>query len=44
MLLSHRDFHLLEKLPNWTEKHWSIRAMDQRAVLLQRSDLPATAR
>lgn len=43
MLLDRRDFQLLEKLPNWTEKRWSIRAMDQRAVLLQRSDLPSTA-
>lgn len=39
MLLNQRDFHLLEKLPNWTEKHWSIRGMDQRAVLLERADL-----
>lgn len=39
MLLNQRDFHLLEKLPNWTEKHWSIRAMDQKAVLLERADL-----
>lgn len=43
MLLDRRDFQLFEKLPNWTEKHWSIRAIDQKAVLLQRSDLPWTA-
>jgi hypothetical protein len=41
MLLSRRDFQSLEKLPSWTSGRWTIRAMDQRAVLLQRSDLPA---
>ncbi|EJL82657.1 hypothetical protein PMI15_02887 [Polaromonas sp. CF318] len=41
MLLSHRDFRMVEKLPSWTSGRWTIRAMDQRAVLLQRSDLPA---
>lgn len=41
MLLSHRDFRSVEKLPSWTSGRWFIRAMDQRAVLLQRSDLPA---
>jgi hypothetical protein len=40
MLLSRRDFGLLRKLPSWMEKRWVIRAIDQRAVLLQRSDLP----
>jgi len=40
MLLSRRDFQPLEKLPSWTSGRWTIRAMDQRAVLLQRSDLP----
>lgn len=40
MLLSHRDFRSVEKLPSWTSGRWVIRAMDQRAVLLQRSDLP----
>lgn len=41
MLLNHQDFRSLEKLPSWTSGRWTIRAMDQRAVLLQRSDLPA---
>ncbi|MFS2033218.1 hypothetical protein ACEN8I_04250 [Polaromonas sp. CT11-55] len=40
MLLSHRDFRSVEKLASWTSGRWTIRAMDQRAVLLQRSDLP----
>jgi hypothetical protein len=39
MLLTQRDFHLLEKLPNWTEKRWSVRAMDRNTVLLERADL-----
>ena len=41
MLLSRRDFQSLERLPSWADGRWTIRAMDQRAVLLQRSDLPA---
>ncbi|SDN82638.1 hypothetical protein [Polaromonas sp. JS666] len=40
MLLNHENFRSLEKLPSWTSGRWTIRAMDQRAVLLQRSDLP----
>jgi len=43
MLLNHEDFRSVEKLPSWTSGRWVIRAMDQRAVLLQRSDLPPPA-
>jgi hypothetical protein len=40
MLLNWLDFQSLLKLPSWTSGRWTIRAMDQRAILLQRSDLP----
>lgn len=43
MLLNWQDFQSLLKLPSWTSGRWTIRAMDQRAILLQRSDLPAPA-
>lgn len=39
MLLKQLDFEHFQKLPSWLEKRWTIRAMDQKAVLLQRADL-----
>lgn len=37
MLLSHNDFLSLQRLRSWTDKQWSLRAIDRRTVLLQRA-------
>lgn len=39
MLLTNEDFNLIRNLNSWSENLWSIRAVDRRAVLLERSDL-----
>lgn len=41
MLLNLPDFAKVEKLASWKEGLWSIRAMDTRAVLLERASSPA---
>jgi len=38
LLMDHSNFQDFQRLPSYTNKHWIIHAMDQKAVLLRRSD------